>query len=216
MANTKSKTGADQKLPASNGSKKSPNLAESVKPVLDGEDQPGSMGSGKGNTQLATFFEDAVKDIYWAEKALTKALPKLKKAATTEELRSAIDIHMGQTQEHVNRLEQVFQLLGKKAQAKKCDAMEGLIKEGEAVLENTEEGSMTRDAAIIVASQKVEHYEIATYGSLARLAYTMGQEEIADILETTLEEEKETDEGLTDIAENNINWEAEQEAGKNE
>lgn len=211
MTNTKSKTDAASKPVASNGSKKTTNASEAVKPISDGKDRMSAIGVAKGNTQLASFFEDAVKDIYWAEKALTKAFPKLKKAATTESLQLAIETHIGQTEEHVNRLEQVFELLGKKAQAKKCDAMEGLIKEGEAIVENTEDGSMTRDVAIIVASQKVEHYEIATYGSLIQLARTLGNEEIADILETTLEEEKETDEGLTEIAENDINWETEQE-----
>jgi ferritin-like metal-binding protein YciE len=101
--------------------------------------------------------------------------------------------------------------MGKQAQAKKCDAMEGLLKEGEIAVEETEEGSMTRDVAIIVASQKVEHYEISSYGSLVQLARTMGSDEVADILAVTLEEEKETDELLTTIALNDINWEAEEE-----
>lgn len=175
-----------------------------------------ASGAAKGNTQLEKFFLDSVKDIYWAEKALTKALPKMQKAATTEQLQSAIGTHIKETQEQVSRLEEVFQLLGKKAQAKKCDAMEGLIKEGESIIEETEDGSMTRDVAIIMASQKVEHYEIATYGSLVQLARTMGNEEIAGILETTLEEEKETDEILTTIAVSDINWEAEQEGGNGE
>jgi len=168
-------------------------------------------GSGKGNSQLEKFFHDSLKDIYWAEKNLTKALPKMQKAATTEELKNAIGEHLTQTKEHVSRLEKVFELLAWKVQAKKCDAMEGLLKEGDSIVEETEEGSMTRDAAIIMAAQKVEHYEIATYGTLAQLAHTMGNEEVAEILETTLEEEKETDLGLTEIAESGINWEAEQE-----
>jgi ferritin-like metal-binding protein YciE len=170
-----------------------------------------TAGAAQGNTQLEKLFVDSLKDIYWAEKALTKALPKMKKAATTDELRSAIEEHLGQTQEQVSRLEEVFGLFGKKAQAKKCDAMEGLIKEGESVVEETEEGSMTRDAGIIMAAQKVEHYEIATYGTLVQLAKTMGNEEAASILQTTLDEEKQTDEGLTSIAESCINWEAEME-----
>jgi ferritin-like metal-binding protein YciE len=170
-----------------------------------------ATGAGQGNTQLEKLFVDTLKDIYWAEKHLTKALPKMKKAATTEELQEAIELHIDQTQEHVARLEQVFQLMGKKAQAKKCDAMEGLVKEGESVIEETEDGSMTRDVGIIMAAQKVEHYEIATYGSLVQLAMTMGNEEVADILSETLEEEKQTDSDLTSIAENNINWQAEQE-----
>jgi len=172
--------------------------------------------AAKGNSKLEEFFTDSLKDIYWAEKHLTKALPKMKKAATTEELKSAIEEHIAQTEQHVSRLEQVFELMGKKAQAKKCDAMEGLIKEGESIVEKTEEGTMTRDVAIIIAAQKVEHYEIATYGGLVQLAKTMGMDEAADILGQTLEEEKQTDRGLTEIAENNINWEAEQEDGEEE
>ena len=169
-----------------------------------------------GNEQLDKFFTDALKDIYWAEKHLTKALPKMQKAATSEKLAQAIDEHLAQTKEHVVRLEQVFEALGKKAQAKKCDAMEGLVKEGESVVEETEDGSATRDVGIIVSAQKVEHYEIATYGSLVQLAKTMGNDEVAAILAKTLEEEKETDELLTEIAENDINWEAEQEGEASE
>ena len=183
--------------------------AKSKKPQVKSAD-------AKGNSQLAEFFNDSLKDIYWAEKHLTKALPKMKKAATTEELKSAIEEHITQTEEHVSRLEQVFELMGKKAQAKKCDAMEGLVKEGESVVEETEDGSMTRDAGIIIAAQKVEHYEIATYGGLVQLAKTMGQDEAAGILEQTLEEEKQTDQALTEIAENNINWQAEQEDAEEE
>ena len=168
-------------------------------------------GSGKGNTQLAKFFEDSLKDIYWAEKHLTKALPKMHKAATTDELKAAIEEHTTQTEGHIKRLEQVFELIGKKAVAKKCDAMEGLVKEGESIVEETEDGTMTRDVGIIMASQKIEHYEIATYGGLVSLANTMGLEEAAGLLTETLEEEKETDQNLSDIAENNINWAAEEE-----
>lgn len=167
--------------------------------------------SAQGNTQLEKYFEDALKDIYWAEKHLTKELPKMQKAATTEALQGAIEEHLVQTEEHVSRLEQVFEMLGKKAQGKKCEAMEGLTKEGAAVIEETEAGSMTRDVGIIMAAQKVEHYEIATYGGLVSLANTLGYQEISDILAETLEEEKQTDEDLTVIAENSINWEAEQE-----
>lgn len=167
--------------------------------------------AAQGNTELEKFFVDALKDIYWAEKALTKALPKMQKAATTQELKDAIETHTEQTQEHVARLEEVFELLGKRAQAKKCEAMEGLIREAESIMEETEKGSMTRDVAIISAAQKVEHYEIATYGTLATLASTMGHDDIAELLNNTLEEEKETDSDLTAIAESNINWSAEQE-----
>lgn len=176
----------------------------------------GTATAIQSNAQLDKYFHDSLKDIYWAEKHLTKALPKMKKAATSEELQKAIEDHLAQTEEHVTRLEQVFELLGKKAQGKKCEAMEGLVKEGESIVEETEDGSATRDVGIIMAAQKVEHYEIATYGGLTTLAKTMGQEEIAEILGTTLEEEKEADELLTEIAENNINWEAEQEGEESE
>ncbi|KIC95691.1 ferritin-like domain-containing protein [Flavihumibacter solisilvae] len=168
------------------------------------------------NGQLEEFFTEQLKDIYWAEKALLKALPKMQKAATSEELQSAIEEHTTQTEKHVSRLEQVFELLALKPAAKKCEAMEGLIAEGESIVEETEDGSMTRDAAIIMAAQKIEHYEIATYGGLKQLAMTMGLNDAADLIDQTLQEEKETDEGLTEIAENNINWEAEQEGSSDE
>lgn len=170
-----------------------------------------TSGAARGNTQLEKYFMDSLKDIYWAEKHLLKALPKMQKAATTAELQSAIEEHTTQTEEHVTRLEQVFEALGKRAQGKKCDAMEGLVKEGESIVEETEQGSMTRDVGIIMAAQKIEHYEIATYGGLVQLAVTMGHNDVADILGQTLEEEKETDINLTTIAENDINWQAEQE-----
>jgi ferritin-like metal-binding protein YciE len=152
-----------------------------------------------------------LKDIYWAEKALTKALPKMNKAATTDELKQAFDDHLAQTEEHVSRLEQVFEVIGKRAQAKKCDAMDGLIKESESIIEETEKGTMTRDVALIMAAQKVEHYEIATYGGLVQLTKQMGMTEASDLLAETLQEEKDADELLTSIAENNINLQAEQE-----
>ena len=175
-----------------------------------------TQGAALGNGQLEKFFHDALKDIYWAEKALTKALPKMMKKSTTEELKTAFEEHLTQTQGQIERLEEVFTMLGYKAQAKKCEAMEGLIKEAESIIEETEDGSMTRDAAMVMAAQKVEHYEIATYGGLVTLAYTMGQDEVAGLLEQTLEEEKETDQNLSSIAESSLNWEAEQEGEANE
>jgi ferritin-like metal-binding protein YciE len=175
-----------------------------------------AQGAGAGNSQLEKLFHDSLKDIYWAEKALTKSLAKLMKKSTAEELRSAIGEHIEQTQEQVGRLEEVFELIEQKAQAKKCEAMEGLIKEAESIVEETEDGSATRDAGIIMACQKVEHYEIATYGSLVSIAHTLGLDEAASILEQTLEEEKETDQILTQVAESNINWEAEQEEEEEE
>lgn len=163
------------------------------------------------DSMLEKFFQDELKDIYWAEKHLVKTLPKMKKAATSAELQAAFDEHLNVTKEHVARLEQVFEMMGKKAQAKKCDAMAGITEEGEGIIEETEAGTATRDVGLILAAQKVEHYEIATYGGLAQLATTLGLDDVADILRTTLEEEKEADETLTGIAENDINYEASEE-----
>src|SRR3954468_5781368 len=158
-----------------------------------------SSSAGQRHPMLEKFFIDELKDIYWAEKHLVKALGKLSKQATTDELQQAFEDHAAATEEHVSRLEQVFEMFGKKAQAKKCEAMDGLTKEAEGLLEDTEDGSMTRDVGLIISAQKVEHYEIATYGSLVQLANTMGLTEIAEILGETLQEEKDTDELLTYI-----------------
>lgn len=165
---------------------------------------------------LKKFFIEELQDIYWAEKHLVKSLPKLQKAATSDELDTAIGDHLEATEEQVSRLEEVFNMLGETARAKKCEAMEGLVKEAQSVIEDTEEGSATRDVALIMAAQKVEHYEIATYGGLVQLAKTIGQEDIANLLHETLEEEKEADELLTKIAESNSNITASEEGSKGE
>jgi ferritin-like metal-binding protein YciE len=167
-----------------------------------------NAGQGAEDSMLLEFFTDELKDIYWAEKALTRALPKMQKAATSAELQAAFANHLTQTVEQVARLEQVFELLEEKAQAKKCDAMAGIIQEGEGIIEDTEEGTATRDVGLVLAAQKAEHYEISTYGGLAQLARTLGRDDIAELLETTLEEEKETDILLTEIAEAGINYKA--------
>jgi ferritin-like metal-binding protein YciE len=167
-----------------------------------------SAGVASDDSMLKSFFEDELKDIYWAEKNIVKTLPKLKKAATSEKLQQAFEDHLQQTQTHVERLEQVFETLGKKAQAKKCDAMAGIIEEGNGVVDDTEKGTATRDVGLIISAQKVEHYEIATYGGLAQLATTLGLDDVADVLKQTLEEEKETDKLLTQIAESDVNYEA--------
>jgi ferritin-like metal-binding protein YciE len=193
-----------------------PNTKTKKAPAGKTKNSNGTSVAAQSNSQLEKFFHESLKDIYWAEKHLTKELPKMQKAATTQELKDAIEEHTTQTEEQVARLEQVFELMGKKAQAKKCDGMEGLIKEGQSIIEETEDGSMTRDVGIIMASQKIEHYEIATYGGLVSLANTMGLADVAEILNATLEEEKETDTILSEIAESNINWEAEQEEGSEE
>ena len=160
---------------------------------------------------LEKFFVEQLKDIYYAEQHLVKTLPEMQKASTSEELEDAFDEHLKQTERHVKRLEKVFQLIGQKPEGKKCEAIEGLTKEAKSIISETKEGSMTRDAALIIAAQKIEHYEIATYGGLVQLAQTLGYEEAAQLLQTTLDEEKETDELLTTIAENNVNYEASEE-----
>jgi ferritin-like metal-binding protein YciE len=161
---------------------------------------------------LRELFEDELKDIYWAEKALTKGIPKMIKNATSQELIDALEDHLEVTKGHVERCEKAFELLGKPARAKKCEAMEGLTKEAEEIMESTEKG-MVRDAGIISAAQKVEHYEIASYGTLCAFANTLGENEVADLLEQTLNEEKEADQTLTGIAESSINVEAVSEEG---
>jgi ferritin-like metal-binding protein YciE len=159
---------------------------------------------------LTELFEDGLKDIYWAEKALIKAIPLMAKNATSPELIDALNNHLIETEEQVSRLEQVFDSIGKKATAKKCDAMEGLIEEGKSILEETEPG-VVRDAGIISATQKIEHYEIATYGTLRQFAETLGLTDAAALLELTLDEEKGADKILTDVAVSAINVEAAEE-----
>jgi ferritin-like metal-binding protein YciE len=162
------------------------------------------------SSQLMELFEEELKDIYWAEKALTKAIPKMIKNATSEELIDALQNHLTETEEQVKRVEQVFKLTGKKAVAKKCDAMEGLIKEAEGIMEECEEGAMC-DAGIISAGQKVEHYEIASYGTLRQFAETLGLNEAVALLEETLNEEKMADEKLTQVALSAVNIQASEE-----
>jgi ferritin-like metal-binding protein YciE len=161
-------------------------------------------------SKLLKLFEDELKDIYWAEKALTKALPKMAKQATSDELVTALESHLTETEAQVEKLEQVFEILGKKPIAKKCEAMAGLIKEAQEIMENTDEGAM-RDAGIISAGQKVEHYEIATYGTLRTFANTLGLKDAAAILDEILNEEKSADQKLTEIAESTINLQAAEE-----
>jgi len=156
---------------------------------------------GQGLRQL---FLAELQDIYWAEKALVKALPKMADKATSQELVDAITEHLGITEQHVSRLEDVFEAIGEKAQGKKCDAMAGLIEEAEYIVDGMPEGNV-RDAAIIASAQKVEHYEIAAYGTLCAFAKTLGETQAGELLHETLEEEKEADEKLTDIAVSSVN-----------
>ncbi|MFD0792747.1 ferritin-like domain-containing protein [Mucilaginibacter litoreus] len=168
--------------------------------------------SPQAEPALVELFKDSIMDIYWAENHLVKKLPKMIEAASSKQLKQTITTHLEETKGHVSRLEQVFELLGEEPLAKKCDAMEGLTMEGEEIVESTEPDTATRDVGIILASQKVEHYEIATYGGLVQLAMTLGLNNAADILSKTLAEEKNADELLTGVAENDINYKAAQEA----
>jgi ferritin-like metal-binding protein YciE len=163
------------------------------------------------NSMLEEFFKEEIKDIYWAEKHLVKTLPKMAKAATSSELKEAFTNHLEETKVHVERLEKVFGLLEEKAQAKKCEAMEGITKEGESIIDETETGTSTRDVGLILAGQKVEHYEISTYGGLSQLARNLGRGDVAELLEQTLEEEKAADQLLTTVAEDSVNYAAAQE-----
>lgn len=192
---------------------------ESAKSGTKSSAKTNSNGTVKAKSTAAEglreLFVDSLKDIYWAEKALTKALPKMAKNATSENLITAINDHLAVTQEQVTRLEKVFSLVGEKPAAKKCEAMDGLIKEGESIMEDTEVGPV-RDAGIIAASQKIEHYEIATYGTLAAFATTLGEDDAVLLLEKTLAEEKEADTLLTEAAYNTINFDADNEDQKQE
>ncbi len=163
------------------------------------------------NSKLREFFIEQLQDIYWAEKKLVKTLPKLSDAAHSDELRAAFDSHLTETEGHVSRLEQVFDLLGEKAEAKECPALKGIAEEGEEIIDETENSTAQRDVGLIFAGQKAEHYEIATYGALLQLAKEMGQSEIADLLSQTLAEEKKADEKLTELATSGINRDAAQE-----
>lgn len=178
--------------------------AKSSSVSLNKKPKAGKMES----SEFREFFVEELKDIYWAEKHLVKALPKMKKAATSPELAAAFEKHTEETETHIATLDQVFMLLDEKARAKKCDAMEGLLKETEGVIEDTEAGTLVRDAALILAAQKVEHYEIATYGTLVVFARTMGHSEVADLLQFTLSNEKDTDAALTEVAESFVNEQA--------
>ena len=177
--------------------------------------QSGKQSKGKStsapmkSSQLMELFEDELMDIYWAEKAITKAIPKMIKNATSQELIDALTSHLAETGNQITRLEQVFESIDKKAVAKKCEAMEGLIKEGGEIMEDCEEGAM-RDAGIISAGQKIEHYEIASYGTLRQFAEIMGLTKAVSLLEATLNEEKMADVKLSEVAQS-INVEAAEE-----
>ena len=156
---------------------------------------------------LKTLYVDELRDIYNAENQLLKALPKMAKAASSEELKDAFEKHLEQTKTHVERLEEVFEDIGEKPKGKTCKAMKGLIEEGSEILQEHGEESVI-DAGIIVAAQKVEHYEIAGYGSVRTFAQLLGKDQSAELLQTTLDEESEANELLNQLAEDIVNPEA--------
>ena len=178
------------------------------KQASTGSAKSASNSSEEGGKDLRDLLEAQLADIYYAEKKLTKAIPKMAKAAQNEELSQGFTDHAKETEGHVERIEQAFEILGKPAKAKKCEAIEGLIKEAEEMMGDFED-SKALDAALIDAAQKVEHYEIATYGSLITWARLLGEDKVANLLHETLEEEKSCDEKLTDLAESAVNAEAE-------
>jgi ferritin-like metal-binding protein YciE len=198
-------TGSSARSSSANGSRSS---------ARSGSRTSSKKNSESGEESLKKIFVEELKDIYWAEKHLLKALPKMAKASSTEELQQAFEEHLEQTNQQVERLEQVFEICGVKAQAKKCEAMEGLVEEGQEVIDEHEEG-VVRDTALIIAGQKVEHYEMAAYGSLRTLAQVMGMDDAVELLQTTLDEEGETDKLLTSIAEN-VNQQAMEMSGVEE
>lgn len=168
-----------------------------IKPTNDADIDVMELDPSDG---LIKLFTEGIKDLYWAENHLIKALPKMAKATSLKKLEEAILDHLEQTKTHIERLEQVFEILGRAPQACKCDAMEGLTKEGEGVIETTDTDTPARDLGIIMASQKVEHYEISAYLGLIKLADSLGYEEISEILNETLIEEEDSDAMLADIA----------------
>ena len=155
---------------------------------------------------IEDLFLDELKDLYSAEKQITKALPKMVKAASTQELSAAFNSHLQETKGHVERLEEIFEKLGKRGAGKTCEGMKGLLEEGSEIIQEIEKGPV-RDAGLIAAAQKVEHYEIAGYGSVRSFAELLGKQDTVELLEQTLEEEKAADEKLTTISES-VNQEA--------
>ncbi len=160
---------------------------------------------------MEKLFLDELRELYGAEKHQTLLLPLLKKAASSLKLQNMLANHLDATREHIARLEEIFTLLGAKPEDRQSEALLGIGREAETVIDTTEKGTATRDVGLVVAAQKLEHYEISTYGSLAQLARTMEYDDILDILEMTLYEEKEADDLLTALAENYINPEASKE-----
>jgi ferritin-like metal-binding protein YciE len=165
----------------------------------------------KDPKKLDELFHDTLKDIYYAEKKILTALPKMAKAAQNEDLQAAFEKHKDETEEQVARLEQVFELIDQKPQGKKCAAIEGILDEGQEIIKEYK-GSPALDAGLVAAAQAVEHYEIARYGTLCAWAGELGLDDAQSLLQETLDEEEATDQSLTELAEAVVNQEAQAEA----
>ncbi|UOE47924.1 DUF892 family protein [Mucilaginibacter sp. SMC90] len=178
---------------------------ESIEPKEDWQE---AQETGSGNSKLMEFFVNELKDLLWAERELVDMLPDMADAATSQELKDAFELHLSETEIHVQRLEQAFAILGLEPESRKCEAMAGITDEGDEIISATEEGTAQRDVGLIFAGQKAEHYEIASYGGMIALAKTLGFYEIAELFVLTLDEEKTADGKLTEIAESQANYDA--------
>ncbi|HTG38942.1 ferritin-like domain-containing protein [Sphingomonas sp.] len=156
------------------------------------------------NKTLETLFHDTLRDIYYAERKILRTLPKMARAAKSEELKSAFETHRDQTEGQIERLQQVFEIIGKTPRGKTCEAIDGIVAEGEEIIEDYKD-SPALDAGLLASAQAVEHYEITRYGTLRRWAQLLGLDEAVSLIEQTLEEESQTDELLTDIADKTVN-----------
>jgi ferritin-like metal-binding protein YciE len=175
---------------------------------MGSEEHGFSVNDAMKDIPLHKFFLSQLKDIYHAEKQLAEALPDMVSASDSGELSAAVSHHLGETKTQINRLEKIFQMLDEKPEEKPCKAMAGILKEGKEILADTKDLPAVKDAAIIVAAQKAEHYEIASYGSLLEFSELMGHHEVSRLLKETLNEEEQVNKTLTDLAENGINEKA--------
>jgi ferritin-like metal-binding protein YciE len=196
----------------------SPFAAKSLKIITLGQEHPGGVVVASRQVEvnemqtLNELFEETVRDIYYAEKKILKALPKMAKKATSASLAAAFEAHIEETEGQVERLEEIFDLLGKAPRGKTCPAIDGIIEEGQEIMKDAEDDTV-RDAGMLAAAQAVEHYEISRYGTLKAWADKLGMTDAASLLDQTLQEEKATDEKLTALAESEINVEAEAKEG---
>ncbi len=183
--------------------------AKTAAVAADSKTKDAKSGAPKKNVSYGEdfhdFFVDQIKDIYWAEKHLKKGLDKMRRSATSPKLAAAFEKHYGQGDKQIAVLEEIFALLGEKPEAKRCEAMAGLLEEADGMVSDTKRNSFVRDAGLILAAQKVEHYEIATYGTLCALAEYLPEKKIKKLIERTLAEEKKTDQLLTQLAEEFVN-----------